>query len=101
MRARHKNREIVIEYERIQLIRKKAKTEFTHCEACGEPSDFVGLDTAAELFETHRDDLLAYLRRNNGHHTTSTTTMLCINSLLATLKTRSLKHQFRLEGETK
>ena len=33
--APHQNREIVNEYERIQLIRKKAKTEFTHCDTCG------------------------------------------------------------------
>jgi hypothetical protein len=89
----------VIEYERIQLIRKKAKTEFSHCESCGAQSDFVPLDAAAELFETHTDDLLAFIRGNNCHHTASATTMLCINSLLATMKSRSLDHQFKLEGE--
>jgi hypothetical protein len=93
------NREIVIEYEKIQLIRKRAKTEFSHCEPCGKHSDFVPLEAAAELFETHSDDLVAFIRSNNCHHRPAATTMLCINSLLATIKTKSLDHQFELEGE--
>jgi hypothetical protein len=94
------NREIVIEYEQIKLIRKRAKTEFSHCEHCGETADFVPLDAAAELFETHSDDLVAFIRSNTCHHRpAAATTMLCINSLLATIKTKSLDHQFKLEGE--
>ena len=94
------NREIVIEYEKIQLIRKRAKTELSHCERCGETADFVPLDAAAELFETHSNDLLAFVRSNSCHHRRETTTMLCIKSLLATIKTRSLDQQLKLRGET-
>jgi hypothetical protein len=96
----HSQREIVIEYERIQLIRKKAKTEFTHCDTCGRDSDFVAVDAAAELFEIHIDDLLAFINGNNCHHHARVKTLVCINSLLATIKTRSLDHQLKLEGRT-
>lgn len=95
-----RQREIVIEYERIQLIRKKAKTELTHCERCGGESDFVAIDAAAELFEIHIDDLFAFIIGNDCHHHAAAKTLVCINSLLATIKTRSLDHQLKLVGGT-
>lgn len=52
-----KLREIVIEYERIQLIRKRAKTELAHCGKCDQGSDFVPLLDAADLFGTTDMDL--------------------------------------------
>ncbi|MFN0138695.1 MAG: hypothetical protein ACKVQW_01240 [Pyrinomonadaceae bacterium] len=94
----HSQREIVIEYERIQLIRKKAKTEFTHCDECGGEADFVAIDSAAELFEIHIDDLSAFINGNNCHHHTAAKMLVCINSLLATIKTRLLDHQLKLGG---
>lgn len=91
-------REIVIEFERIQLIRKKAKTVLTYCEMCGGEADFVAIDAAAELFEIHIDELFAFINGNNCHHHAAAKMLVCINSLLATIKTRSLDHQLKLGG---
>lgn len=93
------HREIVIEYERIQLIRKKARTELMHCEACGRDADFVAPETAAKLFEIHIDDLLAFISGNNCHHRAAGKTLVCVNSLLATIRTRSLDQQLKLPGD--
>lgn len=60
MRARHKEREIVIEFEKVQMIRKRAKTIYTYCRRCGGEKDFVGVRTAAGLFGITIDELSAF-----------------------------------------
>ena len=96
-----KQREIVIEYERIQLIRKKAKTEFTHCETCGGKSDFVALRTAAQLFGTSEGDLTAFIAANEVHASESGPGGgdICIPSLLAVMDAKRNGGGVRLIGE--
>jgi len=62
-----KTREIVIEIERIQLIRKRAKTTLQLCTECETPSDFVGLSEAVRLFEIEKNDLMNFIERNDCH----------------------------------
>lgn len=95
------NREVVIEYERIQLIRKRAKTDLANCPRCGHTADHVSLETAIDLFETTADGLCDFVEKNNCHHHKATTgTLLCLDSLLAVMKTRRLR-QGKLLGERK
>lgn len=77
-------REIVVEYERIQLIRKRAKTRLRHCPGCGHSSDFVSLDKAAQLFEVDRDVLVTFIDRHLSHaqSVNSSETEICIAELL-------------------
>ena len=42
-------REIVVEYEQIRLIRKRARTALAHCDKCGTEADFVRLTDAAAI----------------------------------------------------
>lgn len=96
------NREVVIEYERIQLIRKRAKTDLADCPGCGRSSDHVRLETAVELFETTADGLREFVEKNNCHHHAATTgTLLCLDSLLAVMKNRRIRQGNQLLGEIK
>ena len=63
-----KERELVIEVERVQRIQKRAKTKIRHCGFCRAETDFVSLRDAAELFERKHDELLLFLRKSNCHY---------------------------------
>jgi len=78
-----RQREIVIEFEKVRTIRKRAKTTFELCEGCGNEVDFVALHLAAELFETATGDLAAFVTANGVH--TGATLDICIPSLLAVM----------------
>lgn len=83
-----KQREIVIEYERIQLIRKRAKTELAPCAKCGRGSDFVPLLDAADLFGTTDTDLFRFISANDCHYHLDATSRIsvCVPSLIERLK---------------
>lgn len=90
-----KQREIVVEYERIQLIRKKARTELRYCTDCGQHADFVIAERASQLFEISTDDLYQFVRQNNCH--SNANGEICLTSLLATFNRRSIGPQDQLE----
>ena len=77
-------REIVIEIERIRLVRKRAKTTLQLCNECETPSDFVGLAEAGRLFEIGNDDLMNFIEKNGCHFMKngSNDTQICLTALL-------------------
>ena len=77
-------REIVIEFEKIQLIRKRARTMLMHCDGCGTASDAVSQTEAAELFEITPGNLFQFIKQNDCHYQVSYSgqTWLCVVSLL-------------------
>lgn len=81
-------REIVIEYERVQRIKKRSSTQLFHCDECGEISDFVSLTKASSLFDVEAERLNAFIAanqchlKNNGHEKI----FVCLSSLLARMK---------------
>jgi hypothetical protein len=81
-----KQREIVIEFEKVQMIRKRAKTAFAFCAKCGGDADFVGLGAATILFETRNGDLATFISSNGVH--THEDIGICIPSLLAIMHSR-------------
>jgi len=85
-----RQREIVIEFEKVQLIRKRAKTTLQRCEGCNAESDFVGLREAAELFGITVGDLTKFVVSNAVHFRDEEYgTAICIASLLAAMQTRN------------
>jgi hypothetical protein len=86
--TRGNQREIVIEFEKIQLIRKRARTEVRHCSGCKAASDTVSHTEAAELFETEPAKLFEFIRQNDCHHDTGHNgkTYLCVPSLIERLQ---------------
>lgn len=82
--AAAKQREIVIEFEKVQTIRKRAKTSLAECENCGATRDVVSLADAAKLFETPSDSLLNFIRENDCHYheNENSNVFLCVASLI-------------------
>ena len=92
-----RQREIVVEFERIQLIRKRAKTTLSNCTYCGHKSDLVGIDAAAELFDITTAELKAFVLANNVH--CAAESQLCLTSLLAVMNDRKKLGEIRMIGD--
>ncbi|MBP6002468.1 MAG: hypothetical protein KA746_03430 [Pyrinomonadaceae bacterium] len=91
-----KQREVVIEFERIQLIRKRAKTRLAKCGVCGTDRDFVCVAVAAELFGIVETDLYSFIRTKHVHLIRDTE--ICLTSLMAAIGERQNGERTRLIG---
>ena len=60
-------REIVVEIERVQLIRKRTKTKLLFCARCRKETDFISVSEAAALFITDTDRILHFISVNECH----------------------------------
>ena len=97
--ATTRQREIVIEFEKIQLIRKRAMTTLEYCERCNAESDFVGMRLAAELFGITAKDLTQFVVNSAVHYANeSSGAAICITSLLAIMNERHNGNPARLIG---
>lgn len=96
-----KRREIVIEFERVQIVRKKAETQLICCRACGREVDFISLLEAAALFTTHAEKLLQFVRTSSSHFETGANgeILLCLVSLLDKMKARANVSQIKMIGD--
>lgn len=84
-----RQREIVIEFEQVKMIRKRAKTELHHCDSCGRLVDFVSLQTAATLFEIGKDKLAEFVYERGIHIEIAVGDgSVCVTSLLETMQTQ-------------
>lgn len=88
--APHDTREIVIEFEKVQMIRKRARTILTYCRGCGGEKDFVGVRAAAGLFGVTADELGSFVAANAVHVTTvdEYDDSICVASLLDVMHER-------------
>ena len=86
-----KQRELIIEFERVQLVRKKAKTHLIFCRNCGREVDFVSLREASSLFGTHAENLLQFIKINNSHFETDANgeIYVCLISFLTAMKAKT------------
>lgn len=91
MMKTQKLREIIIEYERVQIIRKRAKTSFEFCAECRSNADFISFVEAATLFNTEAVLLYKFIEDTGSHFQTRTgrEIYVCLNSLLAKMKERT------------
>jgi hypothetical protein len=84
-----KQRELIIEFERVRLVRKKAKTHLIFCRNCGREADFVSLREASSLFATPAENLLKFIKINQSHFETSAADgeiYICLISFLTCMK---------------
>ena len=87
--ATRRQREIVIEFEKVQLIRKRAMTTLEYCERCNAEADFVGIRLAADLFGITAKDLTQFVVNSAVHYGNEQFgPAICITSLLAILLAR-------------
>lgn len=88
MTAPHKEREIVIEFEKVQMIRRRARTIYKYCRGCGAEKDFVGVRAAAALFGITAEELHSFVSANAVHLAAvgTNTNSICIPSLLEVMR---------------
>jgi len=96
-----RKREIVIEFERVQLVRKKALTHIIFCRNCGREVDFVSLREATALFTTQAENLLQFVRASGSHFETGADgeIFLCLVSFLAAMKAKTNLSRIKLIGD--
>ncbi len=96
-----KSREIIIEYERIQIIRKRAATNVEFCGKCKKFADFLILNDAAELFTIPAEKLFRFALVNNNHYKTDADgrIFICLTSLLDFIKSSTNITKLELKGE--
>lgn len=94
-----RSREIVIEYERVQTIARRARTQVANCAGCAGESDFVTVSDAAELFNTDSERLVEFISANGIHVQTDLvgTIFVCLNSLLARMRDKDRGQKMLLE----
>jgi len=93
-----KLREIVIEFERVQIVRKRARTHLLFCSACRAEADFVALPEASSLFNTETEILLRFIKTHTSHYELAAEgeIYVCLPSLLSQMKAKT--NHYRLEG---
>ncbi|HVE59280.1 MAG TPA: hypothetical protein VNB22_20820 [Pyrinomonadaceae bacterium] len=93
-----KQRELIIEFERVQLVRKKARTHLMFCRDCGREVDFVSLREASSLFGTQAENLLQFIKINHSHFETGANgeIYICLVSLLACMKEKTNLSRIKL-----
>ena len=96
-----KKREIVIEFERVQFVRKKAQTHLIFCRRCGREADFIGLGEASALFSTRAADLLRFARASRSHFENGADgeILICLVSFLAAMKAKTDFFRVKRIGE--
>lgn len=95
-----KQREVVIEFEHVRLIRKKARTKLDYCPGCDGETDFVTLCQAAALFDIDAAQLLEFVRAHGGYCEPDAAGMLtiCLACLLDRLKRKTDFSRLKLLG---
>ena len=96
-----RQREIVIEFERVRMIRKRAKTNLVFCGGCDAEADHVSLIEAAALFETAHENLIQFIRQNDCHYQVidDSKTYLCVASLLERMNQKKEIRRLVAKGE--
>lgn len=82
-----KTKTVVLEIERVQVIRKKCQAYSRFCANCRTEVNFIELAQTARLFEVQIADLFGFIRTNGGHYMNNpgNEIFLCVNSFLACL----------------
>lgn len=77
-------RQLVIELERVQTVRRRVPTIRGYCTECRAASDLVDLSDLARLFEVSLADAVLQMRRRRIHmqHQVAGSIVVCAESLL-------------------
>lgn len=86
-----RSREIVVEYEKVQTLQKRALTQVVRCVRCRGDADFLEVTEAAGLFNTPVDTLTAFIAEHRCHVLSDAAgkVYVCIASLITPLRTAS------------
>ena len=96
-----RQREIVIEFEKVRTIRKRAKTTLVDCRGCDAETDAVTLIEAAGLFEITHENLFQFIKQNDCHYHVAIDDKiyLCVPSLLESMQQKNQIRRLGAKGE--
>ncbi len=82
---------VVLEIERMQLVRRKCRAHPGFCGKCKGEADFIPLTEAASLFEINSARLFRFVQTNDSHYTNdlSGDIFLCVRSFLACVNAKT------------
>jgi hypothetical protein len=92
-----RTREIVVEVERIKLLRKRARSHLMFCAECDSEADFISVKAAASLFSVCEKEVASFVEahRCHGVNFAGTRSYICVGSLISVLRSR-LEHSRKL-----
>lgn len=91
-----KFREIVVEVERVLLVKKRARTHQMFCIDCSREADFVCSKDAARIFDIGEINIGRFLKSNGWHTlTVEGCVFICTASLIADLAKKKNNSQPR------
>lgn len=82
---------VVLEIERVQLVRRKCPAHSGFCGKCERESDFIPLIEAASLFDINSAGLFRFVQANASHYINDVRgdIFLCVSSLLACVNAKT------------
>ena len=93
-------RQLIIEFERVQRVRKEARTHLRYCEKCARNSEFISVAQAAELFELSEEELLVLHRdgekRLHFQDGSPGRPDMCVEGILAAMRKRWGGHVLKI-----
>ena len=98
-----RQREVVVEIERIRRFRRRMKTSLRFCRDCSRSTDFIPLAKGAALFGVAPDELFEFTRVNHCHFLVDEDgeIHICLPDLLAAMSRKLETGTFKLLGEPK
>ena len=95
-----KTRNITLQIERIQLTRKRFRSQTRFCGDCAGEADFIPVKEAALLFGTYPENLMRFIESNSSHYTKDAdgSVFICVNSFLACVNESGNGAQVRMIG---
>ena len=82
---------VVLEIERVQLVRRKCRAHSNYCEKCKTEVDFILLMEAARLFDINSARLFRFIQSNGSHYKSDAKgdIFLCVRSLFACVNAKT------------
>jgi hypothetical protein len=92
---------VVLEIERVQLVRRKCRAHSGLCEKCKREADFLLLMEAARLFDINSARLFRFIQSNDSHYKIDEkgNIFLCVSSLFACVNAKANGSKLRLMSE--
>lgn len=98
----HKGSKIVVlEIERVQLVRRKCRAHPGFCEKCEREADFLSLTEAARLFDINSARLFRFIQANSSHYKFDDegNIFLCVRSLFACVNAKTGGSKLKMIGD--
>lgn len=94
---------VVLEIERVQLIRRKCTAHSKFCKKCETEADFIALMEAARLFEINSARLFRFIQTNGSHYKLDLKgdIFLCVRSLFACVSAKTNGSKLKMISEDK